>query len=112
MEIKKGKILEVKNLTVKYGLNQQPIIQDFNLEINRGDHLAIIGPSGCGKTTFAKTLVNMLPDKAIIQGSISVAGLDPRKIRKKESQLFRRNNFGFRLWLYNSNKMKFLAILN
>jgi len=71
MEIKKEKILEVKNLTVKYGLNQQPIIQNFSLEINRGDHLAIIGPSGCGKTTFAKTLVNMLPEKAITQGYIS-----------------------------------------
>ena len=95
MEIKKGKILEVKNLNVKYGLNQQSIIQDFNLEINRGDHLAIIGSSGCGKTTFAKTLVNMLPEKAITQGYIWVARLDPRQISKKESQLFRRNNFGF-----------------
>ena len=95
MEIKKEKILEVKNLTVKYGLNQQPIIQNFSLEINRGDHLAIIGPSGCGKTTFAKTLVNMLPEKAITQGYISLARLDPRKINNKESQLFRRNNFGF-----------------
>jgi len=95
MEIKKGKILEVKNLTVKYGLKQQPIIQNFNLEINRGEHLAIIGPSGCGKTTFAKTLVNMLPEKAITQGYISLARLDPRKINNKESQLFRRNNFGF-----------------
>ncbi len=95
MEIKKGKILEVKNLTVKYGVKQQPIIQNFNLEINRGDHLAIIGPSGCGKTTFAKTLVNMLPEKAITQGYISVDRFDPRKISQKESQLFRRNNFGF-----------------
>ncbi len=37
----------------------------------------------------------MLPEKAITQGYISVARLDPRKISKKESQLFRRNNFGF-----------------
>ncbi len=95
MEIKKGKILKVKNLTVKYGLKQEPIIQNFNLEINRGDHLAIIGPSGCGKTTFAKTLVNMLPEQAITEGYISVSRLDPRKISKKKSQLFRRNNFGF-----------------
>ena len=95
MEIKKGKVLEVKNLTVKYGLNQKPIIQNFNLELYRGDHLAIIGPSGCGKTTFAKAIVNMLPERAITEGYISVSRLDPRKIRKKESQLFRRNNFGF-----------------
>ncbi len=95
MEIEKEKILEVKNLTVKYGFNQKPIIQKLNLEILKGDHLAIIGPSGCGKTTFAKTLVNMLPEKAITEGFLSISGLDPRKINKKESQSFRRNNFGF-----------------
>ena len=86
MEIEKEKILEVKNLTVKYGFNQKPIIQKLNLEIFKGDHLAIIGPSGCGKTTFAKTLVNMLPEKAITEGFLSISGLDPRKINKKESQ--------------------------
>ena len=95
MEIKKGKIIEVRNLTVKYGFNQKPIIKDFDLEIDRGDHLAIIGPSGCGKTTFARTLVNMLPEGAITEGAISISGLDPRNINKNEVQLFRRNNFGF-----------------
>ena len=38
MEIKKEKILVVKNLTVKYGLVQQPVIKNFNLEIDKGDH--------------------------------------------------------------------------
>ena len=70
MEIKKTKILEVNNLSVKYGLNQRSIIKNFVLQIDRGDHLAIIGPSGCGKTTFAKTLVNMLPETALIEGNI------------------------------------------
>ena len=95
METKNEKILKVKNLTVKYGLNQKPIIKDFNLEIIRGDHLAMIGPSGCGKTTFAKTLVNILPEKATSKGHISISSIDPRKINNKEAQLFRRKNFGF-----------------
>ncbi len=95
MEIKKETILTVKNLTVKYGLKQQPIIKNFNLEIDRGDHLAIIGPSGCGKTTFAKTLVNMLPSIATSIGYLSIYGVDPRKLNNNESQLFRRRNFGF-----------------
>ena len=95
MEIKKEKILTVKNLTVKYGLKQQPIINNFNLEIDRGDHLAIIGPSGCGKTTFAKTLVNMLPEKATSKGYLSISSVDPRKINNRQAQLFRRRNFGF-----------------
>ncbi len=95
MEIKKEKFLTVKNLTVKYGLKQQPIINNFNLEIDRGDHLAIIGPSGCGKTTFAKTLVNMLPETATSKGYLSISSVDPRQINNRQAQLFRRRNFGF-----------------
>ena len=95
MEKNKEKIIVVKNLTVKYGLKQQPIIKNFNLEIYSGDHLAIIGPSGCGKTTFAKTLVNILPEKATSKGYLSISSVDPRKINNKDAQLFRRKNFGF-----------------
>jgi len=95
MEIKKEKIVVVKNLTVKYGLKQQPIIKNFNLEIDIGDHLSIIGTSGCGKTTFAKTLLNILPEKATSKGYLSISSVDPRNINKKEAQLFRRKNFGF-----------------
>ena len=36
MEKNKEKIIVVKNLTVKYGLKQQPIIKNFNLEIDSG----------------------------------------------------------------------------
>ena len=95
MEINKEKIIVAKNLTVKYGLKQQPIIKNFNLEIDSGEHLAIIGPSGCGKTTFAKTLVNILPEKATSKGYLSISNVDPRKINNKDAQLFRRENFGF-----------------
>ena len=95
MEKNKEKIIVVKNLTVKYGLKQQPIIKNFNLEIDSGDHLAIIGSSGCGKTTFAKTLVNIWPAKATSQGYLSISNVDPRKINNTDAQLFRRNNFGF-----------------
>ena len=95
MKIKKDKILEVKNLTVKYGTDQKSIIKDFKIDLVKGNHLAIIGPSGCGKTTFAKTIVNMLPEGSIIEGHISIYGREPLKIDKKEMQLFRRKNFGF-----------------
>ena len=38
MEINKERIIVVKNLTVKYGLKKKPIIKNFNLEIDSGDH--------------------------------------------------------------------------
>ena len=95
MKRKKDKVLEVKNLTVKYPFNKKTIIKDLNIDLFEGNHLAIIGPSGCGKTTFAKTLVNMLPEGAITQGYISISGVDIRTINKKEVTYFRRNKFGF-----------------
>ncbi len=95
MKINKSKILEIRNLNVKYGPKQKSIIKNLKLDLVKGDHLAIIGPSGCGKTTFAKTIVNMLPEGSITEGFIKIYGEDITKIDKKEIQLFRRNNFGF-----------------
>ncbi len=95
MRINKIKVLEIRNLNVKYGPNQKSTIKNFNLDLVKGDHLAIIGASGCGKTTFAKTIVNMLPESSITEGFIKISGVDLTKINKKEIQLFRRNNFGF-----------------
>ena len=109
MKIKKDSILEVKNLSVKYGFNKNPTIKNFKLEISKREHLAIIGPSGCGKTTFAKTLVNILPEGAIIKGEILISGLDPRKINKNEVQIFRRNNFGF---IYQDSIKKLNPLMN
>ena len=68
MKINKSKILEVRNLNVKYGPKQKFTIKNFQLDLDKGDHLAIIGPSGCGKTTFVKTIINMLPEGSITQG--------------------------------------------
>ncbi len=95
MKINKSKVLEIRNLNVKYGPNKKSTIKNFKLDLVKGDHLAIIGPSGCGKTTFAKTIVNMLPEGSITDGFIKISGEDIAKIEKEEIQLFRRNNFGF-----------------
>ncbi|ABM71430.1 ABC transporter, ATP binding component [Prochlorococcus marinus str. MIT 9515] len=95
MKINKNKILEVRNLNVKYTPNQKSTIKNFTLDLCEGDHLAIIGPSGCGKSTIAKTIINMLPEEALIKGQITISGEDIKKIDKKEIELFRRKNFGF-----------------
>ena len=95
MKIKKSKIIQVRNLNVKYGLHQELIIKNFKLDLQKGDHLAIIGPSGCGKTTFAKAIVNMLPEGSVAEGQIIISGQEITKIDKKAIQLFRRDNFGF-----------------
>ncbi len=95
MKINSNKIIEINNLTVSYGLNQNPILKNFQLEINKGDHLALIGASGCGKSTFAKSLIQILPEGSISKGKLLVAGEDLRIMNKEKLQNFRRKTFGY-----------------
>ena len=50
--------IEVDSLSV--GFDNQWILKDINLNILRGQTVAIIGESGCGKTVFMKTLVGLI----------------------------------------------------
>ncbi len=47
-------VIEVKNLYKKFGTLE--VLQGVNLDIHKGDVVAIIGPSGCGKSTFLRCL--------------------------------------------------------
>ena len=51
------KAIEYKNICMSY--NGKKIIENFNLEIEKGEFVTIIGSSGCGKTTILK-MVNKL----------------------------------------------------
>jgi len=51
-------VMEVKNLTKSYGhLN---VLNNVELQIERGDRIAFVGQNGQGKTTLAKMIVNHL----------------------------------------------------
>lgn len=62
-------IIEIKNLHVEYKtkkgiLGAERIIHavnGVNLDIKRGEILAIAGESGCGKSTLAKTVMKLIP---------------------------------------------------
>ncbi len=62
--------IELKNLSVAYN-KQQMILQDFNLNIEKGELVSLLGPSGCGKTTTLRTLAGLVPAQS---GEICVAG--------------------------------------
>lgn len=64
-------ILEITNL--KVSINQNIILQNLNLKINRGEIHAIMGPNGSGKSTFSKVLAGH-PAYCIIDGEILFKG--------------------------------------
>ncbi|MDA8142340.1 MAG: ATP-binding cassette domain-containing protein [Desulfobacteraceae bacterium] len=64
-------IIQVRDLEARYG--DDPILKGVNLDIYKGEILAIIGGSGCGKTTLLRHLVGLRPPHA---GSIAIDGID------------------------------------
>ena len=50
------KLIEFKNLCVKYKNNDDLTIKDMNIEIEDGEFIVFVGPSGCGKSTTLKVL--------------------------------------------------------
>ena len=72
-------ILEVKNLQVSINNNQ--ILKNLNLTINKGEIHAIMGPNGSGKSTFSKVLAghpiyNVTNGEVLFKGS-NILDLDP-----------------------------------
>lgn len=57
---------EMRKVSFRYG-NQEPVLQDVDLHIKRGEKIAIIGTNGCGKTSLAKMFLRLYdPEKGKI----------------------------------------------
>ncbi|SHF32677.1 ABC transporter [Marinitoga hydrogenitolerans DSM 16785] len=65
------KIIKFKNIKFKY--ENRLILNDLNLEIKKGDKLAIVGPSGEGKSTILKLLSKLITP---VSGKIYVDNID------------------------------------
>ena len=80
--------IEIKNLSYsyldKYG-NKVEALQNFNLEINKGDRILIKGHSGSGKSTLFKILLSLIsPDS----GSITLIDDSESELSKTHEKLF------------------------
>ena len=50
-------IPEMMSCTSKFKIGYDaPITEPINIEVSKGDHIAVIGPNGVGKTTLIKTI--------------------------------------------------------
>lgn len=47
-------IIHTEHLNKTYG--DEVVLEDINIDIKKGEVIAVIGPSGCGKSTFIRTL--------------------------------------------------------
>jgi len=61
--------VSIQNISFRYG-TRQLVLEQFSMEIKKGERIAIVGESGAGKTTIAKLLLNLYQAES---GNISVA---------------------------------------
>ena len=74
-------LLEIQNLRVS--INDNEILKNLNLTINKGEIHAIMGPNGSGKSTFSKVLAGH-PAYSVLNGDIffkgsSILDLEPEE---------------------------------
>ena len=81
------KILKINNLAVEYKNKGSylRVLENINLELEKGEILALVGESGSGKSTLGKTILRLLPDSARIKsGSIMFKSEDICNLSEKE----------------------------
>lgn len=95
-------LLQLKNIEKAYGQpgtnGFRPVLGDLNLEIHKGDKLAIVGKSGSGKTTLLNLIGALdLPDS----GEIIFDDKNITNYNKKELANFRNQHLGFVFQLHH-----------
>ncbi|RKM57570.1 ABC transporter ATP-binding protein [Butyrivibrio sp. CB08] len=84
----------IKDVSFSYDKDRS-LIEDLNLDIKKGQRVAIVGPTGSGKTTLINLLMRFYD---VDTGSISIDGHDIKVLKRKDL----RENFGMVLqetWL-------------
>lgn len=80
------KILEIKNLTVHYEIEDGTVhaLNEINLVLEEGITLGLIGETGAGKTTLAKAIMRIIPQPPgkVVSGEVLFNGTNLLKINK------------------------------
>jgi len=93
-------MLKVENVEKYYGSrnNVTKALDRINLQIDKGERIAIMGASGSGKTTLLNCIATI---DTVSAGNIRLNGRDITEIKETELAKFRREKLGFVFQDYN-----------
>ncbi len=74
--------LSIRGVQKSYGPNV--VVQDFNLDIGRGEFVSFLGPSGCGKTTVLRIVAGF---EEPTSGTISIGDRDVTNLRPNQRNI-------------------------
>lgn len=97
--------IQLSHVSFSYNENKK-LIEDLNLQVDRGMHVAIVGPTGCGKTTLINLLMRFYDVKG---GEISIDEQNIKEITRHSL----RSSYGMVLqdtWLQNGTVRDNIAL--
>ena len=77
-EVAKKSNISLKHVAFSYD-KEKPLIKDLNLEVKKGQRVAIVGPTGCGKSTLINLLMRFYD---IDDGTIAINGTSIYRITR------------------------------
>ncbi|MEM9011607.1 MAG: ABC transporter ATP-binding protein [Pseudomonadota bacterium] len=86
-------ILEVRDLTISFA--GKPAVRGVSLDIARGETVALVGESGSGKSLTALSTVSLLPESAVVEGSVRYQGAEMVGAEPAELRRVRGNDISF-----------------
>jgi putative ABC transport system ATP-binding protein len=87
-----GAQVKIRGVAHAYGRGTVPVLHDLDLDVERGEFLALTGPSGAGKSTLLSLVGGLEP---LQSGSIVVAGHDLSSLSGDALADYRRSTVGF-----------------
>ena len=93
-------VVQGKDVWKIYGTGETAVtaLHGIDLEIRRGEMVAVMGPSGCGKTTFLNCFSGL---DDITKGLVTLEGTDIHRMKDSERSAYRAKRTGFVFQSYN-----------
>jgi len=93
-------LIRCRNLTREYAKGENIIrpLDDLDLDVPRGDFLALMGPSGSGKTTLLNLIAGIDSPSG---GSLVIGGTDLSTLSRNKLAAWRSEHVGYVFQLYN-----------
>jgi putative ABC transport system ATP-binding protein len=93
-------MIRVRDLRKTYRVGEVDVhaLRGVDLDVARGEFLAVVGPSGSGKSTLFHILGGLAPPTA---GEVWIDGVDLRKMGESERTEMRQRKVGFVFQKYN-----------
>jgi putative ABC transport system ATP-binding protein len=93
-------LIKIRNLSKSYVRGEQliPVLEGVDLDVNRGEFIALMGPSGSGKSTLLNLIAGIDQPSG---GTLEIGGINIADLNEGELADWRAANVGFIFQFYN-----------